>query len=134
MGCNKPHYRVQATSPTFGKLVILFFLDVGKTQTMLVFGKSLRSCEILRIWSQHHSIEQFWRHLKTILKLSKMSLETRKGAYATLGVKVISYLLLQHVSQSVGKTLHQTQLELSGRRHILSDLSQHFHEQVQAKH
>ncbi|MCG9127363.1 hypothetical protein JT359_07135 [Candidatus Poribacteria bacterium] len=74
-GCNKPHYRNQATSPTFGKLVILFFLDVSKIQTMLVFGKSLRSCEILRIWSQHHSIEQFWRHLKTLLKLSKMSLQ-----------------------------------------------------------
>ncbi|MCG9129560.1 hypothetical protein JT359_18375 [Candidatus Poribacteria bacterium] len=66
--------------------------------------------------------------LKTVLKLSKMSLETRKGAYANLGVKEISYLLLQHVSQSVGKTLHQIELELSGQRYILSDLSQHFYE------
>lgn len=28
-------------------------LDMGKMRTMMVFGKPLRSCEILRIWSQH---------------------------------------------------------------------------------
>ena len=70
-GCDKPHYRTQATSRTFGTLLLLFFLDMGKMRTMMVFGKPLRSCEILRIWSQHHGIEQFWRHLKTDLKLSK---------------------------------------------------------------
>lgn len=132
--CDKPHYRTQATSPTLGSLVVLFFLYLGKMRTMLVFGKPLRSCEILRIWSQHHSIEQFWRYLKTDLKLSKMSLETREGAYTTLGVKVISYLMLQDVSRSVGKTFHQIQLELSGQRHIVSALRKHFHEQIQSKH
>ena len=133
-GCNKPHYRAQATSSTFGTLLVLFFLDMGKMRTMLVFGKPLRSCEILRIWSQHHSIEQFWRYLKTDLKLSKMSLRGREGAYAGLGVKVISYLLMQEVSQSVRKTFHQIQLELSGQRHILSALRKHFHEQIQGEH
>ena len=133
-GCDKPHYRAQATSPTLGSLVVLFFLDRGKMRTMLVFGRPLRSCEILRIWSQHHSIEQFWRYLKTDLQLSKMSSRGRKGAYADIGVKVLSYLLLQDVSQSVRKTFHQIQLELSGQRHILSALSKHFHEQIQGEH
>ena len=133
-GCHKPHYRAQATNPTLGSLVVLFFLDRGKMRTMLVFGKLLRSCEILRIWSQHHSIEQFWRYLKTDLQMSKMSSRGREGAYADIGVKVLSYLLLQDVSRSVRKTFHQIQLELSGQRHILSDLSKHFHEQIQGEH
>ena len=36
-GCDKPHYRTHATSKTFGSLVLLFFLDMGKTRTMMVF-------------------------------------------------------------------------------------------------
>ena len=133
-GCDKPVYRTNATSPTFGKVVVLFFADRGKIRTMLVFGKPLRACEILRIWSQHHGIEQYWRHLKTDLNLASMSLKGQNGAYANLGVKVMSYLLIQQVSGSVQKTFHQTQLELSGQRQMLSDLSEHFHEQIPRKH
>ena len=114
--------------------MLLFFQDGGKIQTMMVFGKPLRACEILRIWSQHHGIEQFWRHLKTDLKLSSMSLENRHGAYANLGVKVMSYLLIQQVSRSGRKTFHQIQLELTGQRQMLSVLSEHFHEQIPRKH
>ena len=113
---------------------MLFFADRGKVRTMLVFGKPLRACEILRIWSQHHGIEQYWRHLKTDLNLASMSLKGQNGAYANLGVKVMSYLLIQQVSGSVRKTFHQTQLELSGQRQMLSDLSEHFHEQIPRKH
>lgn len=133
-GCPKPHFRTHATSRAFGSLVLLFFLDMGKIRTMMVFGKPLRSAEILRIWSQHHGIEQFWRHLKTDLKLSKISLENRQGAYASLGIKVLSYLLMQQVCRSTRKTFHQIQLELSGQRHILSTLREHFHEHIQRKH
>lgn len=133
-GCGKPHYRTHAISKTFGSLVLLFFFDMGKMRTMMVFGKALRSCEILKIWSQHHGIEQFWRHLKTDLKLSKMSLEGRQGAYASLCVKMIGYLQGQQVSRWSGKTFHQIQLELSGQRHILSTLRKHFHEQIPIKH
>ncbi len=32
----------------------------------------------------------------------------------------MSYLLIQHVSRSVRKTFHQTQLELTGQRQMLS--------------
>ena len=104
---NKPVCRTKGSSRTFGDVVLLFFQDGGKIQTMMVFGKPLRACEILRIWSQHHGIEQFWAEyacgilhdLKTDLKLSSMSLEGRHGAYANLGVKVMSYLLIQQVKQ-----------------------------------
>ena len=87
-GCDKQVYRVSAESPTFGSLVVLFFSDMGKMRTMMVFGKALRSCEILKIWGQHHGIEQFWRMIKSNVKCSKMSLESREGAYASVGVKV----------------------------------------------
>ena len=136
-GCgDTPICRTKASSRAFGDVVLLFFQDGGKGQTMMVFGKPLRACEILRIWSQHHGIEQFWAEyawgilhdLKTDLKLSAMSLEGRHGAYANLGVKVMSYLLIQQVSRSVRKTFHQTQLELTGQRQMLSTLSAHFHE------
>ena len=128
-GCSKPHFRTQATSPTFGSLVLLFFLDMGKIRTMMVFGKPLRSAEILKIWSQHHGIEQFWRYLKTDLKLSSISLAERQGAYASLGIKILSYLLLQKVSCSTRKTFHQIKLELSGQRDMLSELRSHFHDE-----
>ena len=59
-----------------------------------------------------------------------MSLENRQGAYANLGVKVLSYLLMQHLGKSVRKSYHQIKLELSGNRHLLSTLSEHFHEQI----
>ncbi len=37
-GCDKPYYRTKATSPTFGKVVVLFFVDRGKIRSLLVFG------------------------------------------------------------------------------------------------
>ena len=48
-GCDKPICRVNGESPTFGAMVLLFFLDSGKGQTMMVFGKPLRACEILKV-------------------------------------------------------------------------------------
>ena len=127
-GCDKPVRRCRAKSPTFGELVLLFFSAHGKTQTMMVFGEPLRSAEILHIWSQHHGIEQFWRHLKTDLRLSAMSLHHRNGAYGTLGIKVLSYLMIQQVSRSTRLTFHQIKLQLSGDRQMLSIISAHFHQ------
>ena len=70
---------------------------------------------------------------KLYLKLSKMSLEKQQGASACLGVKIVSYLLLQHVCCSVRLTFHQTQLTLSGQRQMRSTLNEHFHEQIPNK-
>ncbi len=133
-GCDKPVRRLRAKSPTFGELVLLFFSAHGKTQTMMVFGRPLRSAEILHIWSQHHGIEQFWRHLKTDLRLSAMSLHQRNGAYGTLGIKIFSYLMIQQVSRSTRLTFHQIKLQLSGERQMLSIISAHFHEHSTQEH
>ena len=127
-GCDKPVRRLRAKSLTFGELVLLFFSTHGKTQTMMVFGRPLRAAEILHIWSQHHGIEQFWRHLKTDLRLSAMSLHQRNGAYGSLGIKILSYLMIQQVSRSTQLTFHQIKLQLSGDRQMLSTISAHFHE------
>lgn len=121
MGCgDKPVCRVQATSPTFGACIAiaLFFLDMGKGRTLLVFGKPLRICEALKIWSQHHGIEHFWRQLKSSLHLSAMRLESMQGTSADLGPKVISYLMLLKVSILEHRTFHQGPLQLTGQRQM----------------
>ena len=125
-GCDKPAYRAKAISPTFGECIVIFFRDRGKGRTLLVFGKPLRTAEAMRIWSQHHGIEQFWRYLKSNLHVSAMSLQSREGAYVSLGIKVMSYLMLLQVSISERRTFHQIQLQLTGERHILTDFITHF--------
>ena len=127
-GCDKPVCRRKAESRTFGECVVIFFQDRGKIRTLLVFGKPLRTCEALRIWSQHHGIEQFWRYLKSSLRVCAMSLQSREGAYVSLGIKIISYLILLQVSISERRTFHQIQLQLTGERQTLMDFMTHFHE------
>lgn len=127
-GCDKPVCRLKAESRTFGTCVVIFFRDRGKIRTLLVFGKPLRTSEAVRIWSQHHGIEQYWRYLKSSLHASAMSLQSREGAYVSLGIKVISYLMLLQVSISERRTFHQIQLQLTGERQTLTDFITHFHE------
>ena len=122
-GCDKPVCRFKAESPTFGTCVVIFFRDRRKIRTLLVFGKPLRTCEAIRIWSQHHGIEQFWRYFKSSLRVSAMSLESRQGAYVSLGIKVISYLMLLQISISERRTFHQIQLQLTGERQTLVEMS-----------
>ena len=127
-GCDKPVCRLKAESPTFGDCLVIFFLDRRKIRTLLVFGKPLRTCEAMRIWSQHHGIEAYWRYLKSSLHVSAMSLESREGAYASLGIKVMSYLMLLQISISEKRTFHQIQLQLTGERQTLVDFMAHFHQ------
>ena len=126
-GCDKPVCRAEAISPTFGECIVVFFRDRGKIRTLLVFGKPLRTCEALRAWRQHHGVEQFWRYLKSNLHVSAMSLESREGAYTSLGIKVMSYLMLLQVSISERRTFHQIQLQLTGERQTLTEFMTHFH-------
>ena len=126
--CDKLVCRLKAESRTFGNCVVIFFRDRSKIRTLLVFGKPLRTCEALRIWSQYHGIEQFWRYLKSNLRGFAMSLESREGTYVGLSIKIISYLILLQVSISERRTFHQIQLQLTGKRQILIDFMTHFHE------
>ena len=59
---------------------------MGKIRTLLVFGVPGRTCETLKTGSQHHGIEHFWRHSKSSLHLSAMSLQSTQGAYAGHGL------------------------------------------------
>ena len=127
-GCDKPVCRLKAESPTFGECVVIFFQDRGKIRTLLVFGRPLRTCEAVRVWSQHHGIEQFWRYLKSNLHVSAMSLESREGTYVGLGIKVMSYLMLLQISIAERRTFHQIQLQLTGERQTLMDFMTHFHQ------
>ncbi len=57
-----------------------------------------------------------------------MSLESTQGAYAGLGIKVMSYLMLLQVSILERRTFHQIQLQLTGQRQMLVAIMAHFHE------
>ena len=126
-GCSRAQARKSAESPTFGQLVLLFFKDGGQLRCMMVFGRPLRAAEILSIWSQHHSIEQFWRSLKSTMHLKAMTLRGRHGAYAGVAVKVLSYLLISSVAQATGLTREKILFTLSAQRAILSQILEHFH-------
>ena len=56
-----------------------------------------------------------------------MSLQSRQGAYASLGIKVMSYLMLLQISIAERWTFHQIQLHLTGERQMLTDFITHFH-------
>ena len=126
-GCDVKVARKMAQSPTFGPVVLLFFADGKRIRCMMCLGKALRGCEILSIWRQHHGIEQFWRSLKSLLKLGAISLHGRDGAYGGVAVKVLSYLMGLFLSEMTGATLHQIQIIL--RREICPDdfFVEHFH-------
>lgn len=125
-GCDVEVSRKVGVSPTFGKVVLLFFADGARKRCMMSFSL-LRACEILRIWRQHHGIERFWRCLKHLLGLSKMSLHGRCGAYAGIGVKLLSYLMGLSLSNELKTTFHQ--LKVLIRREIAPSefFSEHFH-------
>ena len=128
-GCDKAVARKKSESPTFGALILLFFVDGSRKCCMMVFGPALRATEILRIWRQHHGIEQFWRSLKSIVGLSAMRLQRRDGAYASLGIKVLAYLLLVSLSMATGLTLQKIILALAGQREKLIKVIEHFQQE-----
>ena len=59
--------------------------------------------------------------------ISAMRLQSREGAYVSLGIKVMSYLMLLQISISERRTFHQIQLQLTGERQTLRDFITHFH-------
>ena len=127
-GSHRPVCRAGgAESPTFSEVVLLFFVERGGVRCMIVFGRPLRACEILRIWRQHHGVEQFFGNLKSIVHLNEMRLHARDGAYAGLAVKVLSYLLLVNLAEATNLTFHQIVLGLWGQRALFERIVEHFH-------
>jgi hypothetical protein len=97
-GVDVPSLRVRAINPTFGSIVLFFFeKSTTRTYYLMDFSKvSLRGAEIWHIWQQHHIIEQFWKILKSLLKIKSMRLHD-DGLYAALLIKVVAYLFLVRV-------------------------------------
>ena len=133
-GCKGiPVARKSAESPTFGKVLLLFFKDGEKVKCIMVFGKKLRASEIRSIWKQHHSIECFWRRLKTDLQIHKVRMRDREGVYAMVGIKLVAYLLMEHLSFQTGLTFHQLKIQAKREIDICSFFSEHFHSLLVSK-
>ncbi len=133
-GCDGiPVARKAAESPTFGKVLLLFFKDGEKVKCVMVFGRKLRASEIMSIWKQHHSIECFWRRLKTDLQIHKVRMRDREGVYAMVGIKVVAYLLMENLSFQTGLTFHQLKIKAKREIDICSFFSEHFHSLMVSK-
>ncbi len=119
--------RKVAESPTFGKVILLFFQDGAKIRCVMVFGRKLRACEILSIWKQHHSIEQFWRRLKNDLQIHRIRLRGREGVYAMVAIKLLAYLVMEKLSALTRLTFHQLKNYAKGHIDLCSFFREHFH-------
>ena len=101
----QPVYRTAAESPTFGTVILVFYIPKGKRAVsyLIIVGRPLRSSEALHAYSFHHRIEEFWKLLKQTLHVGDMKLQGRSGAHACVGLKVIEFLLLNGMKQHLRK-------------------------------
>jgi hypothetical protein len=127
-GCKGiPIARKEAESPTFGKVILVFFLDCSKVKCFMVFGRKLRACEAISIWKQHHSIEQFWRRLKHDLQIHRVRLRNRNGVYGMVGIKLVAYLVMEKLYALTGLTFQQIKNHVKREIDICSFFREHFH-------
>jgi hypothetical protein len=127
-GCKGiPTVRKVAESPTFGKVILLFFMDGNKIKCLMAFGRKLRGSEMLSIWKQHHSIEQFWRRLKYDLQIHRMRLRDRAGVYGMVTIKLFAYLVMEKLSALMKLTFHQVKNHAKREIDLYSFFNEHFH-------
>lgn len=119
--------RKTAESPTFEKVILLFFQDCSVIKCLMVFGRKLRACEALSIWKQHNSIEQFWRRLKHDLQIHRIRLRGREGVYGMLAIKLLAYLVMEKISALAGSTFHQIKNYAKRQIDLCSFFAEHFH-------
>ncbi len=119
--------RKTAESPTFGKVILLFFECCSVIKCLMVFGRKLRACEALSIWKQHNSIEQFWRRLKHDLQIHRIRLRGREGVYGMLAIKLLAYLVMEKISALAGSTFHQIKNYAKRQIDLCSFFAEHFH-------
>jgi hypothetical protein len=127
-GCKGiPVARRAAESPTFGKVILLLFEYCSMVKCVMAFGRKLRACEIMSIWKQHHSIEQFWRRLKNDLQIHRMRLRSREGVNATVAIKLLAYLVMEKLSALTGLTFRQIVNHAKRDIDLCSFFTEHFH-------
>lgn len=127
-GCKGiPVARKEALSPTFGKVILVFFKDGSKVKCVMVFGRKLRASEAISIWKQHNGVEQFWRRLKNDLQIHRIRLRSSQGVYGMVAIKLIAYLLMEKLSSLTGLTFHQIRNCAKREVDMLSFFREHFH-------
>jgi hypothetical protein len=119
--------RVAAESPTFGKVILVFFEHCSVIKCVMVFGRKLRACEALSIWKQHNSIEQFWRRLKHDLQIHRIRLRGREGVYGMVAIKLLAYLVMEKLSALTHLTFHQIKNHAKRQIDLYSFFCEHFH-------
>ena len=119
--------RKAAESPTFGKVILLFFEHCSTIKSVMVFGRKLRACEALSIWKQHNSIEQFWRRLKHDLQIHMIRLRGREGVYGMVAIKLLAYLVMEKLSALTRLTFHQIKNYAKRYIDLYSFYDEHFH-------
>jgi transposase len=119
--------RKAAESPTFGKVILLFFEQCSMIKSVMVFGKKLRACEALSIWKQHNSIEQFWRRLKHDLQIHRIRLQGREGVYGMVAIKLLAYLVMEKLSALTRLTFRQIMNYAKRQIDLCSFFAEHFH-------
>ncbi len=130
-GIDAPAQRKKLLSPTFGLVNLLFFRK-SSTRCFLLMDlsvNSLRGVEIWRIWQAHNVIEQFWKILKSVLKIGEMKLR-KQGIYTGLLIKTIAYLLMikvQLLPHFRHLSLNQIMRKIKFECDLQNLLCEHFH-------
>lgn len=106
-----PAHRLKGLNPTLGQIVVILYDHPrSKAYSLVAPAQPLRTCEALRIWANHSSVETFWKRLKQWLGLGKMQLQGKRGAWADLTLRVLAYFfalpLLGTVVASLAKLSH----------------------------
>lgn len=130
-GIDVPAQRKKLSNPTFGQVNLLFFRKSSTRSFYLMdlSTNSLRSVEMWRIWQGHNLIEQFWKILKSVLRMGSMRLRG-DGLYTGLLIKVIADLLivsLQFCPSFRSLSLTQIMRKLKREFDLEDLLKEHFH-------
>jgi hypothetical protein len=93
------YHRLCATSPTFGDVVLVVYHDGSRPRYLMFFADAdaQRGVQALRINQQRWMIEFFWRTLKTVLHIGKVTLQGREGAVMMLVMRVATFLLVAKI-------------------------------------
>lgn len=130
-GIDVEHQRKIMSNATFGQINLLFFRhSLSRGFYLMDFSiQRLRSSELWRIWKAHNLIEQFWKILKSILKIKQMRLRG-KGIYTGLLIKVMAYLSivsLQLEGRKRNLSLTRIMRQLRRESNLVDFLHEHFH-------
>ncbi len=119
--------RLHGASPRLGKIaVIMFDHPRSKTFAVICAARRLRSCEGLRIWTNHHAVETFWKRLKSWLGLGKMQSRGRRGAWMEVCLRVLAYFFAQDIFGRTASTLAQLTNWLRRQSTFADLIDEHF--------